>query len=80
MARLAEGVAPEALLGGVRAYAAYVARTDTPDKFVKLAATFFGPDRHWETDYGQPADDQVPVYGPDGEMTPEFARATGLTR
>jgi hypothetical protein len=62
------------MLRGVRAYAAYVRRSDTPDRFVKLAATFFGPDRHWETDYG-PSETKFSgqIYDETNQLTPEAA-------
>lgn len=77
-ARLAEGAAPALMVQGARAYAAYVKREGIQPRFVKLASTFFGPDRHWETDYG-PCDVPAPApYGPDGEMTAEAARYLGI--
>ncbi len=63
-ARIAAGVPAEELLAGVRAYAAYVAREGVGPRYVKLAATFFGPDEHWRTDYG-------PVEDPLEGMPPE---------
>lgn len=79
-ARIAEGAEPAALLAGVRAYAEYVRRERIEPRFVKQAATFFGPDRHWETDYAASSDGGVRVYDDLGEPTPEFARASGLVR
>ncbi len=55
-ARIREGIPPADLLAGVRSYAASVARKGTKPKFVKMAATFFGPNRWWEIDY---ADDEI---------------------
>lgn len=52
LARRKAGVTAEALLAGVRAYAAYVAREGVAPQFIKHAATFFGPDEHWLTEYG----------------------------
>lgn len=84
-ARVREGVDPAALLAGVEAYAAYVRREGTQPKFVKHAATFFGPDRHWEADYGAPlvgehADGTLEPYMPDGiTPTPAFLHALGRT-
>lgn len=47
-ARMADGVDPEAIRAGVERYAAFVrAEGNEGTKFVKLAATFFGPDEHW---------------------------------
>jgi hypothetical protein len=45
------------ILAGVENYAAFVQREGTPPHFVKHAATFFGPDEHWRTDYGPVAAD-----------------------
>lgn len=64
LARLKEGVAPETLFDGVTRYAAYCRRERTEPRFVKMAATFFGPDRHWESDYTPspaPRDTQAPA-------------------
>lgn len=79
-ARLAEGVSPSAMIAGAQAYAAHCAREQTPPRFVKLAATFFGPGRHWEADYGPMPAAQVQVYDERGELTAEAARAVGLIR
>ncbi|EIM8566648.1 helix-turn-helix domain-containing protein [Escherichia coli] len=55
-ARLREGIQPETMLDGVRRYAAWVRATgNTGTQFVKQAATFFGPDRHFEEAWQQPA-------------------------
>ena len=55
-ARLREGIKPETMLDGVRRYAAWVRATgNTGTQFVKQAATFFGPDRHFEESWQQPA-------------------------
>ncbi|MCZ5618714.1 helix-turn-helix domain-containing protein [Escherichia coli] len=54
-ARLREGIKPETMLDGVRRYAAWVRATgNTGTQFVKQAATFFGPDRHFEDFWQQP--------------------------
>lgn len=55
-ARLHEGVAPETLLAGVKRYAAFVVATGKlGSEYVKQAATFFGPDRHFEETWQAPA-------------------------
>jgi DNA-binding transcriptional ArsR family regulator len=55
-ARLNEGVKPEAMLEGVKRYAAFVQATgNTGTQYVKQAATFFGPDRHFEESWQVPA-------------------------
>lgn len=50
-ARRKEGVGAEPILAGVMAYRDYLEREGTDPKFIKSAATFFGPDEHWTTDY-----------------------------
>lgn len=71
-ARLKSGVRPETLLAGVRAYAAYCERERVEPKFIKLAATFFGPDEHWAADYGPPPERTIPPYLENGDANPEF--------
>ncbi|AST68974.1 helix-turn-helix domain-containing protein [Kosakonia cowanii] len=55
-ARLKDGVSPEDILAGVERYAAYVRVTGSAGtQFVKQAASFFGPDRHFEESWQAPA-------------------------
>lgn len=55
-ARLREGVNPADMLAGVNRYAAYVRATGSAGtQFVKQAASFFGPDRHFEESWQAPA-------------------------
>lgn len=55
-ARLKDGVRPEDMLEGVKRYAAYCRATgNTGTQFVKQAATFFGPDRHFEESWQTPS-------------------------
>lgn len=55
-ARLKEGATPGDMLAGVNRYAAYVRATgSTGTQFVKQAATFFGPDKHFEEDWQAPS-------------------------
>lgn len=55
-ARLKDGVSPADMLAGVERYAAYVCTTgSTGTQFVKQAATFFGPDRHFEESWQAPS-------------------------
>ncbi|HHF8231938.1 TPA: helix-turn-helix domain-containing protein [Klebsiella pneumoniae] len=55
-ARLKDGVKPEDLLAGVKRYAAYARATGSiGTRFVKQAATFFGPDRHFEESWQTPS-------------------------
>ncbi|MBJ9137609.1 helix-turn-helix domain-containing protein [Citrobacter farmeri] len=54
--RLKDGVKPEDMLAGVKRYAAYVKVTgNAGTQFVKQAATFFGPDRHFEEAWQTPS-------------------------
>lgn len=50
-ARLASGVDPQAMIAGVRRYAAFVRQARTEPNFIKMPATFFGPDRHFDSDW-----------------------------
>ena len=51
-ARIREGIDPTALVEGVERYRRYCdAQGMTGGRVVKHAATFFGPDRHWEHPY-----------------------------
>lgn len=50
-ARLASGVDPQAMIAGVRRYAAFVHQSRTEPNFIKMPATFFGPDRHFDSDW-----------------------------
>ncbi|HIG8794130.1 TPA: hypothetical protein ACYEOW_000345 [Raoultella terrigena] len=55
-ARLKDGVKPEAMLAGVKRYAAYARATGSVGtQFVKQAATFFGPDRHFDESWQAPS-------------------------
>jgi hypothetical protein len=51
-ARVRSGVLPEELLDGVKRYAAFVrAKGKEGTEYVMQAATFFGPDERWKSDY-----------------------------
>ncbi len=50
-ARLASGVDPQAMIAGVKRYAAFVRLSGTAPNFIKMPATFFGPDRHFDSDW-----------------------------
>ncbi|ECM3181875.1 GntR family transcriptional regulator [Salmonella enterica subsp. enterica serovar Newport] len=55
-ARLKDGVKPEDMLAGVKRYAAYCQTTaNIGTQYVKQAATFFGPDRHFEESWQTPS-------------------------
>lgn len=82
-ARLREGIKPETMLDGVKRYAAWVRATgNTGTQFVKQAATFFGPDRHFEDFWQQPAapgggrQRQVDVLAGLGAMSDKFGKSS----
>ena len=55
-ARIEDGVTTVAMLDGVNRYAAYVRATGSAGtQYVKQAATFFGPDRHFDESWQAPA-------------------------
>ena len=55
-ARIKDGVTTEAMLAGVNRYAGYVRATGSVGtQYVKQAATFFGPDRHFEEAWQAPS-------------------------
>ncbi|WP_227642770.1 hypothetical protein [Klebsiella pneumoniae] len=55
-ARLKDGVEPGDMLAGVKRYAAYARATGSVGtQFVKQAATFFGPDRHFDESWQAPS-------------------------
>lgn len=73
-ARLKDGVKPEVMLAGVKRYAAYARATGSAGtQYVKQAASFFGPDRHFEESW------QVPS-APGGGHNGTIARLSGLGR
>lgn len=56
LARIAEGVSPEALISGVDRYANFIRSTEKLNtEYVKQAATFFGPDKHYSEEWRPPA-------------------------
>ncbi len=73
-ARLAAGADPAAMLAGVERYAAHIKAEGTPARYVKQAATFFGPGEHWAADWSAPSDGRPLVV--DGWMSPELERET----
>lgn len=55
-ARIRSGVSAEVMLAGVQRYAAFVVATGkSGTEFVKQAATFFGPDHHFDEEWAAPA-------------------------
>ncbi|HHL6610252.1 TPA: replication protein, partial [Escherichia coli] len=82
-ARIREGIKPETMLDGVKRYAAWVRATgNTGTQFVKQAATFFGPDRHFEDYWQQPAahgggrQRQVDVLAGLGAMSDKYGKSS----
>jgi hypothetical protein len=53
-ARLRDGADAEAVLAGVKRYAAYCAACITDPNYVKQPTTFFGPGQHYEADWTPP--------------------------
>ncbi|MCJ4920199.1 helix-turn-helix domain-containing protein [Klebsiella pneumoniae] len=73
-ARLNDGVKPEVMLAGVKRYAAYARATGSAGtQYVKQAASFFGPDRHFEESWQAPS---APGCGHNGTIV----RLSGLGR
>ncbi|HBW1580698.1 helix-turn-helix domain-containing protein [Klebsiella quasipneumoniae] len=72
--RLKEGVKPEVMLAGVKRYAAYARATGSVGtQYVKQAASFFGPDRHFEESWQAPS-------ASGGGHNGTIARLSGLGR
>lgn len=73
-ARLKDGVKPEDMLAGVKRYAAYARATGSVGtQYVKQAASFFGPDRHFEESWQAPS-------APGGGHNSTIACLSGLGR
>lgn len=68
-ARIAEGAVPLDMLAGVQAYAAYVVAMGTEPQFIKSPETFFGPGKHWTSDWTPPA-----------RASPQQGQVTQLTK
>ena len=63
-ARIKEGYTAAEMIAGTEAYAAYVEREITEPRFIKLAATFYGPGLHFQTTYeAEKPRPQGPHYG-----------------
>jgi len=55
LARRKEGNEPAEMIAGVKRYAAYIHAVGSEGtKYVKHAATFFGPDKHWQEEWAVP--------------------------
>jgi hypothetical protein len=66
--RIAEGAKIPAMLAGVQAYAAYVVAMATEPQYIKSPETFFGPGKHWESDW-TPAPRASPQQGQVTQLT-----------
>jgi hypothetical protein len=73
-ARIASGADPDAMIAGVKRYAAFVRAAGTEPNFIKMPATFFGPDQHYMSDWTVPAVDRrsVPRAGPGSVASDRF--------
>jgi hypothetical protein len=83
MARIREGVDPDAMIEGTKAYAAYVKNLGTEQEHIKLPSTFYGPSHHYASDWGGEAE-AAPVTSaaqkPRGSFTPESRAREELER
>jgi hypothetical protein len=68
-ARIASGVDPEAIIAGVKRYAAYVRAAGTEPNFIKMPATFFGPDQHYLSDWTPPPSRASPTAAVPQQLT-----------
>ena len=58
-ARVGEGHTVAELIAGTLAYAGYIRRTGKEGTvYVKQAATFYGPDKHFAADWGPPSESE----------------------
>ncbi len=79
-ARVKAGDDEAKMLAGTLAYAAYIAAEQTPPGYIKQAATFYGPNRHYLDDF-TPTRTPAPITLVDGiPLTPrqEALRKMGL--
>lgn len=60
-ARRKEGVTAEEIAEGVKRYAKYCAAEISEPKFIKQPETFFGPGRHFESDWNSSLNNSQPV-------------------
>lgn len=76
-ARLASGVDPDVIIAGVVRYAAYVRAAGTEPNFIKMPATFFGPDQHYLADWTAPQPRASPRQAANANMQRLNERLTG---
>lgn len=79
-ARIASGAKPEAILDGVKRYAAYAAVKLSEPTYVKQGATFFGPGLHFEADWAVPAVQPKPAAGTAAPPVTTESRAADATK
>ncbi len=72
-ARIKAGVEPNEILLGLRRYLAHAEAIGTEAKYLRLAATFFGPDEHFAAKYVMPSAKQAHL-GKAGQSTANAAR------
>jgi hypothetical protein len=72
-ARVKEKVDPDLIIAGVHRYADHVARSGTEPQFIKQPATFFGPGKHYEADWGPAQPQGAPQLGKAGQATARAA-------
>lgn len=72
-ARIASGVAAADMVAGVKRYANFVLLAGTEPNFIKMPATFFGPDRHFESDW-TPQERRTQPAGPPARASPAPSR------
>lgn len=78
-ARLAEGAKIPSMLAGVKAYAAYVVAMATEPQYIKSPETFFGPGKHWESDWTPHVRSSAPERpGPPGSASSDKFRVANL--
>lgn len=61
LARRRDGVDATLMVDGVKRYAAYIAASGQAPRFVKHAATFFGPYEHYKADWSMPEHQAPPA-------------------
>ncbi|MCY0910864.1 hypothetical protein [Massilia antarctica] len=72
-ANIKRGVEPAEILLGLRRYLAHAEAIGTETKYLKLAATFFGPDEHFAANYVMPSAKQAHL-GKAGQATARAAQ------
>lgn len=73
-ARIASGVEAQAMVAGVKRYANFVLLAGTEPNFIKMPATFFGPDRHFDSDWTPVERRQTPTGQPSARASPPPSR------